>query len=201
MLIVGLTGSLGTGKSTVAAMFKRKGARIIDADRIVHQLICPRGRCYAPVVKAFGRRIVCQGRIDRKELASLVFQNERALKILTDIIHPQVSAEIKKKIQEYRHGAFQGIVVVEVPLLFESGLDRYVDIAMVVTARRRQQIARASRQLKISQEEAARRLRAQMLLKDKIRLADIIIDNSGTKRQTQKQADRIWPRLLQKRKK
>ena len=201
MLIVGLTGSLGTGKSTVAAMFKRKGARIIDADRIVHQLIGPRGRCYAPVVKAFGRRIVCQGRIDRKELASLVFQNERALKIVTDIIHPQVSAEIKKKIQEYRHGAFQGIVVVEVPLLFESGLDRYVDIAMVVTARRRQQIARASRQLNISQEEALRRLRAQMPLKDKIRLADMIIDNRGTKRQTQKQADGIWLKLLQNKKK
>jgi dephospho-CoA kinase len=161
----------------------------------------PDGRCYPCVIKAFGSGIVRRGRIDRKELAAIVFQDGKALKKLADIIHPQVSMEIKKRIEDYRQTGFRGVVVMEVPLLFESGFDRYADIAILVTARRQQQIARASKHLNISPAEAMRRLRMQMPLKDKIRLADMIIDNSRTKRQTQKQVDKIWQKLLQKRKK
>lgn len=170
---------------------------MIDADRIAHQLIHPSGRCYSAVVMAFGVGIMRRGRIDRQALAARVFQDKKALKKLMAIIHPEVSREMKKEIENYRREGFQGVVVMDVPLLFEAGFDRYAEIAILVTARREQQIARASKQLHISPAEALRRLRMQMPLKDKIRLADMIIDNTRTRRQTQKQVDKIWQRLLQ----
>lgn len=199
MLIVGITGSLGTGKSTVASMFARLGAEVIDTDRIVHEQLKKGGACYRPVVRAFGRSLVGPQGVDRAKLAGVVFQDPDLLKKLVGIVHPRVYIQMKKEVAALKERA--KVVVVEVPLLFESGFDAYVDVAVVVTARRKDQLARATGRLKITRAEALRRIRAQMPLQDKIRWADIIIDNSKTKTQTREQVKRIWQRWLQKRKK
>lgn len=201
MFVVGLTGGLGTGKSTVAAMFQRLGAEVINADTIVHELLGKKGGCYSAVIRAFGKEVAGKDGIDRRKLASLVFNNKQKLKKLEAIVHPKVLIEIKRRLNIYREKAFRGIVIVEVPLLFEAGFDRYVDTAVVVAAKQQKQLERSQKHLKLTRTEALRRIKAQMPLRDKIRLADIIIDNSGTKTQTLKQVKRICQKLTQRVKK
>ena len=201
MLVVGITGGLSTGKSTVAAMLARLGAKVINADKIVHEQLRRTGGCYAPILRAFGGKIADKNGIDRKKLAALVFNDRRKLKRLETIVHPKVLAEITKRVKGYKKEASRGIVVIEVPLLFESGFDRYVDTTIAVTTRRNTQISRSRKSLNITRTEALRRIHAQMPLRDKIRRADIIIDNSTTKTQTHKQVKAIWQKLTQRAKK
>ncbi|MBF0523062.1 MAG: dephospho-CoA kinase [Candidatus Omnitrophica bacterium] len=197
MFVVGLSGSLKTGKSTVAAMFVELGAFVVDADKIAHQEMTPQGSCYRPIVKVFGQKILNEdGMIDRKKLSGIVFKDRAQLNKLMKIIHPAVKKEIRKVVQSLR--GKQGILVLDVPLLFESGLHKEVDVSVVVKAHRQKQITRAVRQLKISKVQAGNRIKAQMPLKAKIRLANFIIDNNGTINQTRKQVVQIWDELSQK---
>lgn len=198
MLVVGLTGGLATGKSTVTAAFARLGAKVIDTDRIVHKEMRRGGRCYAPIIRAFGTQVAGNNGIDRKKLAAIVFYDRRKLKRLEGIVHPKVRSGINEELKKYRG---RGIAVIEVPLLFEAGFDRYVDTTIVVTSRRNAQIDRAQKSLKLTRTEALRRIHAQLPLRDKIRRADIIIDNSKTKTQTHKQVKAIWQKLTQRAKK
>ncbi len=198
MLVVGLTGGFATGKSTVAAMFARLGAKVIDTDKIVHKEMRRGGRCYAPIIRAFGRQVAGKDGIDRKKLGEIVFADRRKLKRLERIVHPKVRSGINEELKKYRG---REIAVIEVPLLFEAGFDRYVDTTIVVTASRRSQVERSRRSLKLTRTEALRRINAQMPLRDKIRRADIIIDNRTTKTQTHKQVKAIWQKLTQRAKK
>ena len=198
MLIIGLTGSLATGKSTVASLFRDRGAKVIDADRIAHQLMKRNGNCYKAIVQKFGKGILTKGSIDRKKLAAVVFADSRKRKTLERIIHPAVTKEIRKSIELFKKRSSKGIVVLDVPLLFESGLDQYVDVIIVVKARRIDQITRAVNHLKITKKEAQRRIAAQMPLNEKIRRADIIIDNNQSKRKTKNEVDEIWLRARRK---
>ena len=198
MLVVGLTGGLATGKSTAAAMFARLGARVIDTDGIVHKEMRRGGRCYAPIIRAFGARVAGDNGIDREKLAGIVFNDRRKLKRLEGIVHPKVRLGISEELKKCRG---KGIAVIEVPLLFEAGFDRCVDTTIVVTSRRDAQINRSHKSLKLTRTEALRRIKAQMPLRDKIRRADIIIDNSKTKTQTHKQVKAIWQKLTQRAKK
>ncbi len=200
MLTVGITGGLGTGKSTVASMFKKLGAKVIDADRIAYDVAQPQGTCFKPVVKKFGTKILSDGKIDRKKLAAIVFSDRKKLKQLERIIHPVVRKKIQQEVKlEERRGEYK-VIVIEVPLLFESGINRDVDFTVVVKSKLSQQIARAVKHIPMTTEEARRRIKNQMPLKDKIRLADIIIDNSENKQKTKKQVGRLWQKLLIKRK-
>lgn len=198
MLVVGVTGSLGTGKSTVAGMFARRGAKVISADAIAHALLRPEGGCSREVLKAFGPGILADRQIDRRKLADIVFKDREALKVLTEIIHPKVRREIQKEIAHLKKTAPRSIVVVDVPLLFEAGLNRQMDVTITVKAGRENQLKRSTKGLGISKAEALRRMKAQMPLRKKIRLADIIIDNNATTTETQKQVKAIWQKLLQK---
>ena len=195
MHVIGLTGGLGSGKSTVAAMFSALGAKVLDADKIAHRQIRPDGPCFRSVIKLLGGSILTAGRIDRKKIAERVFKDKRLLRQLEGIIHPVVRDVLVMAIERFKKGRRFRAVVTDVPLLFEVGFDRHVDLAVVVYASRRQQITRAARMLNISKLEAIRRIRAQMPLRQKIRLADIIIDNSGTFNQTQKQVKQLWEEL------
>ena len=195
MHVIGLTGGLGSGKSTVAAMFSALGAKVLDADKIAHRQIRPDGPCFRSVIKLLGGSILTAGRIDRKKIAERVFKDKRLLRQLEGIIHPVVRDVLVMAIERFKKGRRFRAVVTDVPLLFEVGFDRHVDLAVVVYASRRQQITRAARMLNISKSEAIRRIRAQMPLRQKIRLADIIIDNSGTFNQTQKQVKQLWEEL------
>ena len=192
MFVIGLTGSLATGKSTVAAFFKKNGAKIISADRIAHQLIAPNGECFDPIIKHFGRGILRQGKIDRRRLGKAVFNDRRRLKKLEAIIHPAVRKRIRQELDGYQRTNKK--IVLDVPLLFEAGWQRLVDVTVVVAATKETQLKRVSRS-GMSTAEAALRIKAQMPLRKKIRMADFIIDNNGTKKQTEKQVNALCQKL------
>ena len=195
MLVIGLTGSLGTGKTTVAAMFADFGAKVLNADRIAHQQITPKGACFKRVVRTLGKNILTAGRIDRRKVAASVFTNSRQLHKLERIIHPVVRNVLRTKIQEYKKGKGKVVVVMDVALLFESKLNVDSDLTVVVKTSRVTQINRAIKQLNITKADAKRRIKAQMPLEKKIRIADMIIDNNGTLTNTKKQVKQIWEKL------
>ena len=188
MLVIGLTGSLGTGKSTVAAMFAKKGAQVIDADAITRDLLAPGKKCVKKVAKIFPGAILQTSTINRSELAKIVFNNPRELKKLTDILYPEALKVVKSQLSRYKHESF---VILDAPLLFESGWDKITDTTIVVKALRRQQIERAQKRLGITRSNVMRRLANQMPLKKKCDMADIIIDNSRDLIGTRKQVDMI----------
>ena len=195
MLVIGLTGSLGTGKTTVAAMFADFGAKVLNADRIAHQQITPKGACFKRVVRTLGKNILTAGRIDRRKVAASVFTNSRQLHKLERIIHPAVRKVLRTKIQEFKKGKGKVVVVMDVALLFESKLNVDSDLTVVVKTSRVTQINRAIKQLNITKADAKRRIKAQMPLEKKIRIADMIIDNNGTLTNTKKQVKQIWEKL------
>lgn len=196
MLIVGVTGGLGTGKTTVAAMFGRHSAKIIDADAITRGLLAPKGKCIKKVAKIFPGAIL-KSILNRQALASIVFQNSHTLKKLTDIVHPQALKEVQRQISLYKN---KPLIILDVPLLFESGWQKIVDITVVVKASRGQQFQRLKGG-RLSRADITRRLRLQMPLSEKVRRADIVIDNRGTIKQTRQQVDAVVDRLLQRKKK
>ncbi len=191
--VIGLTGSLSAGKTTAASMFKKMGAKIIDADELTHELMAPQGKCFKTIVREFGEKILLNGKIDRKKLGFIVFRDVRKLKKLESIVHPAVRRQILEEIKNNRKT--KGILILSVPLFFEGGYERYVDLTIVVKAHQHLSIQRACDRLKISKAEALRRIRSQMPQSQKIRLADIIIDNSQTLKNTQEQVKKIWQHI------
>jgi len=196
MLVIGLTGNLGCGKSTVAAMFAQEGAKVIDADAITRDLLTSDQKCIKKVAKIFPGVILNSSTINRSELAKIVFNNPRELQKLTDILYPEALKVVKSHISQYKHESF---VLLDVPLLFESGWDKITDTTIVVKAKRAQQIERAQKHLGITRSDVTRRLKNQMPLKEKCDMADIIIDNSHDLIQTQKQVDTIINMLRRRR--
>ena len=195
MHLIGLTGNLGCGKSTVAGLFAKRGAKIIDADLITRGLVSPGGKCVKKVAKNFPGVILRPSTINRSELAKIVFNNPRELQKLTDILYPEALKVVKSQISRYKHESF---VVIDAPLLFESGWDKITDTTIVVKARRAQQIERAQKRLGITRSDIIHRLKNQMPLKEKCDMADIIIDNSHDLKHTQNQVDAIINRLKQR---
>ena len=188
MRIIGLTGNLGCGKTTVAAMFAKRGAKVIDADAITRDLLAPGKKCVKKVAKIFPGAILNASTINRSELAKIVFNNPRELQKLTDILYPEALKVVKSQLSRYKHESF---VILDAPLLFESGWDKITDTTIVVKALRRQQIERAQKRLGITRSNVMRRLANQMPLKKKCDMADIIIDNSRDLIGTRKQVDMI----------
>ena len=192
MYIIGITGGLGSGKSSVAAMFAKRGARIIDADAITRDLLGDGKKCVKKVAKIFPGAILCKNIVNRSELAKIVFSHPRELKKLTDILYPEALKAVKSQISQYKHESF---VILDAPLLFESGWDKITDTTIVVAATRRQQIERARKRLGLTQFQVVRRLKNQMPMKERNEMADIIIDNRHGLTATRKQVDAIIDRL------
>ena len=193
MIAIGVTGSYGTGKSTVAAMFAELGARVIDADRIVHALLAGRGRCYHAIVRAFGQRVLTgDGDIDRQKLSDLVFPDPKKRQILEALVHPEVVREIKKQLAGFKKNKRIQAVVLDVPLLFEAGLQSLVDVTVVVRATQKEQLLRTAAREVLTRSDRLKRIRAQMPLREKMRRADIIIDNRGSLKNTRSQVHQSW---------
>jgi len=196
-MILAVTGSIGTGKTTVARMLARMGAFVIDADEISHQLIYPGRPAWKKIVSVFGKSILNRDySIDRKALAKKVFSDPKRLKKLCGIIHPLVYKEMRGKIRKIRKAEPSAVIVVDVPLLLESGGERYADKVIVVSAPLKIQLARACGKFGISRSDVALRIKAQIPLKDKIKAADFVIDNSGSLVSTAKQARAIWKKIV-----
>jgi len=195
MYSIGLTGSFGSGKTTVAKMFESLGARVLNADKIAHKLIAKNGRCHKRVVKAFGKEILTRGVIDRNKLAGVVFNDFRKKKKLEQIIHPEVIKELKARLAQYKKNKRVKIAVIDVPLLFESGLDRVVDATLVVKANREKQISRNIKRRGLTRAEILKRIKGQLSVKKKIRLADFVVDNRGDSKKTRRQVKEIWTLL------
>lgn len=190
--ILGITGSFGSGKTTVARIFKSFGAKIIDADKLAHKCIRPENPAYKRIVNVFGKDILNKNRtINRENLARIVFNNKNFLKRLDKIIHPQVIRIIKQQINT----AKSKIIVLDAPLLIEAGLRQIVDKIIVVKITRKKQIERIKNKTFLGSLDILKRIKSQISLSRKVRLADFVIDNSGTINKTRSQVVRIWKKL------
>ena len=182
--LIGLTGNIGTGKSTVAKMLEELGATVIDADALVHELQRRGTPVYDDIVAAFGPGILDRvGEIDRKALGSIVFAEPAQLRTLESIIHPAVLIESMRRIME----APTPIVVYEAIKLIEAGRVEMCNALWVVTARPEVQLLRLMRDRQTSETEARQRIEAQPPQSEKIERATVVIDNSGTLEATQRQ--------------
>lgn len=194
---MGVTGSLGTGKTTVAKIFRELGAVVLDADAIAHRLIEPKKTAWRKIKGYFGNSVLnADETINRRALAEKVFSNKVRLERLCDIIHPLVYKEIGKVLKKIEKANSDAAVVLDIPLLLESGGRSVVDKLVVVKSDRNIQIERASKNLGLNRSQILERIKAQMPLKEKVKAADFIIDNSGTLESTEKQVKEIWKRLM-----
>lgn len=191
-IILGVTGSFGSGKTTVAGILKSFGARIIDADRIAHGCIRPPEPAYKKIRAAFGKKILQKnGLIDRAKLAQVVFGDKKLLRKLNNAVHPQAIGIIKDKIRSFE----SGVVVLDAPLLLEAGLKNIVDKLIVVKVTQAEQLRRVKKKTSLSEAEILKRIKAQMSQNAKSGFANFIIDNSGTIQETRRQAGKIMKRL------
>lgn len=195
-VILGITGSFGCGKTTCARMFRRLGASVISADRIYHRLIKSKGLIYKRIVSAFGPDILKDNRqIDREKLGKIVFSQKHLLKKLSRITHPAIINNIKYELTRLKKAGRAKAIVIDAPLLIESGLTKMIDSLIVVRIDRKNQIKRCKNQRGLSRDEIIKRIKGQLPLSKKIKLADYVIDNNGTLKQTREQIKKIWKNI------
>jgi dephospho-CoA kinase len=195
MPIIGLTGSFGTGKTTVANLFAKRGAKVINADEITRALLNDNKNIIKKVAKAFPGAILSSGKVDRAVLSKIVFKHPRELKKLTDILYPEALKEVKRRISLNKRAKF---IILDVPLLFEAKWDKLTDVNIVVRASRSLQFERLQKRMGLSKADILKRLKFQMPQTTKVALADMVIDNSGTLQETRQQVGVIINRLLQR---
>jgi dephospho-CoA kinase len=197
MLHVGLTGNIASGKSHAALRFVELGAHLIDADLLVHQLLAAGTGTHNRIVDAFGKGILDKdGSIDRAKLGRIVFFNTEKRVLLNNLTHPDVHAEILRRIFELEQSSARGIIIVDAALMVETGSYKMFDRIIVVTCEPILQISRLMCRDNITEEEARARIESQMPAKEKVKVADYTIDTSGTLRQTHEQVEAIYRDLL-----
>ena len=198
MVLVGLTGGLATGKSTVAALFKRCGAYVVDADVLARQVVAPGTAGWRAVVTAFGKGVLNSDRtINRQTLGSIIFRHPAKRRQLERIIHPRVSREQARLTKQAAAKNPRAVVLYDVPLLFEAGLEKVADKVVVVAADRETQIARLRERNGLSRSEAVRRIRSQMPLRKKIRRADYVLDGTLARAKLLTQVKQLYRDLRQ----
>ena len=196
MLIVGLTGGVASGKTTVSRVLKEEGAYIIDADRIARELVRPQTPALKKLIRAFGTAILRKdGFIHRKKLADKIFANSRQRKLLEQILHPRIRKEIERRAKAIGQKDPEAIVVIDAPLLVELGEHRRMDKVIVVTSTQTQQLERLKKRNGISSEEALRIFSSQMPVEDKAKLADFVIRNDGSFRETKRKTREVFEEL------
>lgn len=186
-MIIGLTGGIASGKSTVSNMIKEIGLPIVDADLIAREVVGKGQSAYYKIVETFGDQILQEdGELNRVLLGSIVFNNEEKRKQLNGIVHPEVRKTMLARTEQYiQDGAKH--VVMDIPLLFESKLTHMVEKVMLVYVNPETQLARLMARNNLTEDEALARINSQMPLKDKIPLADEVINNNGSLSHTNEQ--------------
>jgi len=194
MKLIGLTGGVGSGKSTVAEMLRDLGATVVDADEATHAVYEPGSPGFDAVVREFGEGIVANGLIDRAGLGAIVFNDPGARRRLNDIVHPLVREWMAEKTAEAaERGA--DVVVQDVPLLFENGLERLFSSVVLVYVPEAVQVERLVAGRGLAPERARAIVAAQMPIEEKRALAHHVIDNGGTREETQAQVRSIWKQI------
>jgi len=194
MKLVGLTGGVGSGKSTVAEMMRELGAEVVDADEATHAVYEPGNPGFDSVVREFGDAYVDGGRIDRSRLGELVFGDDDARRRLNAIVHPLVRDWMALRTAEAAERGAE-VVVQDVPLLFENGLERLFSTVVLVYAPEEVQVERLVSGRAITPERARAMIAAQMPIESKRGLAHHVINNSGTREDTLAQVKAVWKQL------
>lgn len=185
--VLGLTGGIASGKSTVAAMLKDLGIVIIDADIIAREVVEVGEDAYFKIIGAFGRSILHDDRtINRQKLGEVIFNNEQKRKVLNSIVHPAVREKMNRLKMEYINKG-EKIIVLDIPLLFESNQTHLVEKVILVYVDREVQLKRLMERNGLSMEEAEARINSQMPLSEKRPLADAVINNNGSIEETKEQ--------------
>lgn len=196
MLIVGLTGGVASGKTTVSKTFEEEGAYLIDADLIARELVQPHSPAHEEIIRVFGKEILLEdGTVHRKKLADRVFSDTEERKRLNRILHPRIREEMERRIKGIAVKDPDAIIVVDAPLLLEAGLQRDVDLVVVVTSREEQQIERLGDRAGTTPEGARKIIASQMPLEEKMNVADFVIRNEGELEETRKMAREVFQEL------
>lgn len=188
--MVGLTGNIGSGKSSVARLLRELGAQVIDADALARQATADPG-VLKQIADAFGSSVISSGQLDRPALAAIVFADPVKLQTLNGIIHPWVRREAARQAEAFRQGGTR-VLVQDIPLLFESGLQDGFDFVVVVTAPLEERVRRVMQRSGLSADEVRRRDAAQLPLEEKVARADFTVDNSGSEEDLLEQVKRFW---------
>ncbi len=198
MLLVGLTGGIASGKSLVAHLLRDLGAHLIDADRIVHELLEPNQQAFREVLDHFGKDILLpDGCIDRRKLGEIIFNEQQQRAWLNSCLHPKVFDAYLAQVRGMRNRPPDTIIVLDAALLIETGYHRKMDRIIVVYADPEQQIERLTTRDKFTKEQALARIRSQMPLSEKRGFADYVIDNSGGREHTERQTREVFVKLKQ----
>jgi dephospho-CoA kinase len=196
MLRVGLTGGLASGKSFVGHALAELGCYLIEADKLGHEVMLPGAEAYDAIVREFGAEILePDGKIDRHRLSALVWDRPERLEKLNSIVHPPVVAREERRMAEIAQSVPHGVAVVEAAILVETGRYRKFDKLIVVTCTAEQQMERALKRGSYSKEEILARLSRQLPLEEKVRVADYVIDTSGSKESTLQQVQTVYESL------
>lgn len=183
-MILGLTGGIATGKSLVSDYFKSKGYPVIDADQVSRQVVEAGSLGLSQVADHFGSHILFEnGELDRKKLGQLIFSDSEKRKELNAIMHPLIRSEVLKQLNQLKKEGYD-LIVLDLPLLFESSYEDQVDQVMVVHINKDLQLKRLMKRNDLSQREALQRIHSQMPLEEKMKKSQVLIDNSGTKKET-----------------
>ncbi|WP_371381625.1 dephospho-CoA kinase [Sporomusa aerivorans] len=195
MIVIGLTGGIASGKSTVSTMLRELGAYIVDADKLSREVTLPGRPAWQEIIDNFGAEILePNGQINRKCLGQIIFTDSQARALLGCITHPRIEAEAMAAIDHARQNGYERAVL-DAPLLIEVGWHVKVDAVWVVFVDKKTQLARLIDRDKLSCEEAISRINAQLSLEEKLKYADIVINNSETKEKTQEQVARAWQQM------
>lgn len=197
-VLFGLTGGLGSGKSTVAARLRAQGVPVIDADALAREVVAPGSEGLSEVVEAFGPEVLApDGSLDRARLAETVFQDPEKRRLLNAILHPRIGALGMQRAMEHKERG-ERVVCYEAALLVENGLADAFRPLVVVAVPEEVQVERAMARDRASEAQVRARLAAQLPLSEKVRVADHVIDNSGAREDTERQTDEVLARIRER---
>ena len=200
ILVLGITGNIASGKSTVSKELAHRGAVVLDADQLAREVVASGSSALKKVVKLFGTEILQKdGDLDRDRLGQMVFADVKVRAMLNGIIHPEIAKKSIEQLQQLRETTAAPLIIYEAPLLFEVGAETRVDKVLVVKIDPEEQLRRLMARDRLSEADAQQRMDSQMQQEKKIIRADFVIDNSGTLVETQKQVDALWEQLVKNR--
>ncbi|MBV8772498.1 MAG: dephospho-CoA kinase [Deltaproteobacteria bacterium] len=193
MLTIGLTGGIGSGKSTVSSILGELGAPVIDADKVGHAIYAPGGPAYNDVIAAFGRNVLGpDGTIDRKKLGPIVFNDAAALQRLNSIVHPKMFARMREMVEDLRASGQRDPIVIEAAILIEANWQPLFNQIWLVTASKERVVERVERDRGLKPEQTEARIRAQLPDEERRKYSTVVITNDGTIDALRKKVAELW---------